>query len=169
MKKPLIKRNLFAAMILSALFILMSAVLISCNNTDLQNSETGSEASDTQAQSSGSSDLSDLWSSAVYKEDTALGDGSNTVKVEVKLGDNCVTFTIRTNKDNLSDALLEHNLIEGEQSAYGLLIQKVNGITADYDSDKAYWGFYKDGQLMNTGADAATINNNEHYEFVYTK
>ncbi len=170
MKKTFFRKKLFTAMILSALFILMSVVFIACNNTDLPNvSKTGTEASNTQTQAFGKSDLSEIWSSALYKEDTILGDGVKTVKVEVKAGDNSVTFTIRTNKDYLKDALLEHNLIEGEESAYGMLIQKVNGITADYDVDKAYWGFYKDGALMNTGADAADINGNGHYEFVYTK
>ena len=29
------------------------------------------------------------------------------------------------------DALIEHNLIEGEKGAYGLYVKKVNGITAE--------------------------------------
>ena len=29
--------------------------------------------------------------------------------------------------------------------------------------------FYKDGEMMNTGVDGATIADGEHYELVYTK
>ena len=111
----------------------------------------------------------DLWEKATYLEDTAFGQGATTVQVEVKAEDKSVTFTIKTDKKTLGDALFEHGLIAGEGGAYGLYIKVVNGITADYDVDQSYWGFYKNGEYMMTGVDATEIADGEHYELVYTK
>lgn len=110
-----------------------------------------------------------LWSNAVYTEDTEFGEGSITVNVEVKVNEESVTFTVHTDKTTLGDALMEHALIDGEEGDYGLYLKEVNGITADYDTDKAYWAFYKDGEYMNTGVDGTEISDGEHYELVYTQ
>lgn len=111
----------------------------------------------------------ELWENAVYKNDKTFGNGSKTVKVEVKAGEKAITFTLKTDKETLGDALLEHNLIAGDESEYGLYLKTVNGITADYDVDKSYWAFYKNGEYMMTGVDGTTIADGEHYELVYTK
>ena len=114
-------------------------------------------------------EIDELWKDAIYQSDTTLGNGSKTVKVEVKAGETSVTFTIKTDKATLGEALTEHSLIEGDPGQYGLYIKKVNGITADYDVDKSYWGFYKNGEYMMTGVDSTNISDGEHYELVYEK
>ena len=83
-----------------------------------------------------------LWESATYTQNQTFGEGKTTIEVEVKAEEKSVTFTINTDKENLADALLEHKLVDGDDSQYGLYIKKVNGILADYDVDKAYWGLY---------------------------
>ena len=110
-----------------------------------------------------------LWENATYRRDMTFGKGETTVMLEVKVEDKSVTFTINTDKETLGDALLEHGLIEGEDSAYGLYVKKVNGITADYDTDGAYWSLEKNGEYSMTGVDTTIIADGEHYEFVYTK
>ena len=107
-----------------------------------------------------------LWENATYRRDMELGDGAKTVQVEVKAGEESVTFTIHTDKETLGDALLEHGLIAGDQGAYGLYVKLVNGIEADYDKDGSYWGFYKNGEMMLVGVDGAVIADGEHYELV---
>ena len=114
-------------------------------------------------------DKAGLWENATYLKDKEFGKGAITVEVEVKVEDQSVTFTINTDKTTLGDALLEHGLIAGEESQYGLYVKVVNGITADYDVDQSYWAFYKNGEYMMTGVDSTTIANGEHYELVYTK
>ena len=111
----------------------------------------------------------DVWSEAVYTENAEFGDGQKTVLVEVIAGDKSVTFTIHSDQNTLGDALMEHNLIEGEQGAYGLYVKKVNGIVADYDKNQCYWGFNKNGEGMMTGVDGAEFQDGEHYELVYIK
>lgn len=110
-----------------------------------------------------------LWQNAVYLSDTTLGEGSKTVNLEVKAGENSVNFTVKTNKDTVGAALLETKLIEGEQDAYGLYIKKVNGILADYDTDKSYWAFYINGEYAMSGVDTTKITEGEQYKLEYTK
>ena len=114
-------------------------------------------------------DAEGLWENATYRRDKTFGNGEKTVTVEVKAGDDSVTFTIKTDKDTLGEALLEHGLIDGDQGAFGLYVKSVNGIVADYDIDKSYWSLYKDGEYSMTGVDTTKIADGEHYELVYTK
>ena len=69
----------------------------------------------------------------------------------------------------MGDALLEHKLIDGEQSQFGMYIKKVNGIVADYDVDQTYWGFTKAEELMLVGVDSAEIADGEQSELTRTK
>lgn len=110
-----------------------------------------------------------LWEKATYREDKTFGNGAKTVKVTVKAGEHSVTFTVKTDKDNLGDALLEHKLVEGEDGAYGLYIKKVNGILADYDVDQTYWSFQIGGEAQMNGVSDAKIQGGESFELVRTK
>lgn len=109
------------------------------------------------------------WDSATYTQDTEFGTGAKTVEVEVKYDSHSVTFTIHTDATTLGDALIAHDLIAGEESAYGLYVKTVNGILADYDIDQSYWGFFQNGEYMMTGVDGTEISGGEHFELVYTK
>ena len=110
-----------------------------------------------------------LWADAVYTEDKTFGEGAKTVNVEVIAGDKSITFTLKTDKENLADAMLEHSLGEGDMDQYGLYVKKVNGILADYNIDQSYWSLSKNGQALMTGASGTTIKDGETYEFTYAK
>ena len=114
-------------------------------------------------------DAEGLWENATYRRDVTLGKGDKTVEVEVKAGEESVTFTIKTDKEILADALLEHDLIEGEDGAYGLYVKKVNGILADYDVDASYWALTVNGEYAMTGMSDTPITDGASYEIVYTK
>ena len=114
-------------------------------------------------------DASGLWENAEYLSDTEFGDGEKTVVVKVKVEEQSVTFTIRTDKETVGEALLEHKLISGEDGQYGMYIKAVNGITADYDKDKSYWAFYADGKYANSGVDTTKIDEKVTYSLEYTK
>lgn len=107
---------------------------------------------------------------AAYTSDTELGSGSKTLTVSVTDNENkTVKFTIRTDKSTVGDALAEHNLIAGDEGEYGLYVKTVNGIRADYDTDGAYWGFFRGGEMMMTGVDGTEFADGDSYELVYTK
>lgn len=139
-------------------------------STAIESAATSTAASNVSSvESAATSDaLSPLWDNAQYKEDTEIGEGANTIKLEVKIGGKSVTLTVKSDKDNLADILTENKIVEGDNSEYGLYIKKVNGVLADYDTDKAFWGLYKDGEMTATGASSITIKDGEHYELVYT-
>lgn len=105
---------------------------------------------------------------AVYTQDKTFGNGEKTVMVTVITVDNSVKFTLNTDKYTLGDALKEYGLIEGDNGSYGLYVKKVNGIRADYDSDKAYWAFFKDGSPLEAGVDSTQINSGDSFEIRYT-
>ena len=110
-----------------------------------------------------------LWKDATYLKDTTFGEGKNTVTVEVKAGEQSIKFTVNTDKDTVGAALMEHKLIDGDQGDYGLYVKKVNGITADYDTDKAYWAFYVDDAYANAGIDQTKIEKDKLYRLEYAK
>ena len=110
-----------------------------------------------------------VWENATYHEDTTFGNGAKTITVEVTAEDQLVTFTVKTDKSTVGEALLEHGLISGEPGAYGLYIKVVNGITADYDVDQSYWAFYIDGEYALTGVDSTEISEEVVYQLAYTR
>ena len=132
------------AVFLSLVFV---AAFVSCNNAD----------------------TADVWENATYRDDMEFGNGAKTAVVEVKAADKVVTFTIKTDKDTVGAALLEHGLISGEDGPYGLYIKVVNGITADYEVNQRYWGFYVNGELAMTGVDGTEITEGTKYRLEYSK
>ena len=130
-------------------------------NTVNQGTTTSADAGDIQA--------TGLWENAIYLEDRELGTGAKTVVVQVKVEEQMVTLTIKTDKDTVGAALLEHGLIEGEEGQYGLYVKVVNGIRADYDKDKRYWAFYIDGEYAMTGIELTEISDGAKYQLEYAK
>ncbi len=110
-----------------------------------------------------------VWENATYLSDKEFGKGDTTVTLKVEAEGQSVTFTIHTDKKTLGEALLEHELIAGEQGPYGLYVKTVNGILADYDEDQTYWNFTKNGEMMMVGVDGAEIADGECYELTRTK
>ncbi|MBE6598179.1 MAG: DUF4430 domain-containing protein [Ruminococcaceae bacterium] len=92
-----------------------------------------------------------------------------TITVAVTGPDGATTeLPVTTDAENLEDAFLDSGFISGDMGEYGLYIKTVNGITADYNTDGAYWAMYKDGEYLMTGAKDTPIADGEHYELVYT-
>lgn len=107
---------------------------------------------------------------SVYSSDTELGEGSKTVYVKVTDDQKqTITFTIHTDEEYLGKALLNNGIIKGNDGQYGLYITQVNGLEANYDKDKSYWGFFKNGEYMITGVDQTKFEDEETYELVYVK
>lgn len=103
-------------------------------------------------------------------QEIILGDGSVKITVIVVDADgNETNFVVNTDKETVGDALLEQNLIEGEEGDYGLYVKTVNGITADYDTDQTYWAFYVNGEYASTGVDSTPVNEGDTYEFKVEK
>lgn len=99
-----------------------------------------------------------------------LGEGQTVIYFTVVDREgNETAFEIHTDKETVGDALLEHKLIAGDESEYGLYVKQVNGITADYDVDKTYWAFYIGGEYALTGVDVTPVKAEETYAFKIQK
>jgi len=103
---------------------------------------------------------------SVCKDGDVLGSGKTAFTLLIVDKDGTETAVeIHTDETTVGAALLAHDLISGETSEYGLYVKTVNGITADYDTDKTYWGFYIDGEYAMTGVDATEIVAGTTYTF----
>ena len=90
--------------------------------------------------------------------------GSKAIVFQVTHSDGTVVnFDIRTDSENLRGALEQENLITGDEGPYGLFVTEIDGETAD-DSQRQWWCFTKDGEMLNTGVDDTMIADGEHYE-----
>ncbi len=100
---------------------------------------------------------------------TVKGEGATTFYFTVKNVDNTVTcFEIHTDKTTVGAALTELGLVEGSQSDWGLFVTTVNGITADWDTENAYWAFYIGEEYAQTGVDSTDIVPGTTYTFAKT-
>ena len=99
-----------------------------------------------------------------------LGEGQTMFLFTVVDKDgNETNFEIHTDKETVGEALLDLELIAGEDGEFGLYVKEVNGITADYDVDQTYWAFYVDGEYAMSGVDATTIEDGKTYSFKVEK
>lgn len=94
-----------------------------------------------------------------------LGEGETEFLFTITdLDGNETCVTIHTDKATVGEALQELGLIVGEEGPYGLYVKTVNGITVDYDADKAYWAFYINGRYAMSGVDVTKIVSGDTYE-----
>ncbi len=97
---------------------------------------------------------------------TVLGKGEKKFNFTVTdLQGNETVFEINTDKKTVGEALLDLELISGEDGQYGLYVKTVNGITLDYDKDGAYWAFYANGEYATSGVDTTDIVAGTSYAF----
>ncbi len=95
--------------------------------------------------------------------------GEKAITVEVVHGDGSEkSFTYQTDEEYLGALLQEEGLISGTESEYGLYVTTVDGETADYDADGAYWWLSCNGEDAQTGADQVVIQDGDVYTWTYT-
>ncbi len=135
--------NIFSRLVL---FVLMAALALCCVS-----------CGETEADTTGTEDNNAVVSeNAVTFTLTVIGpDGTAT------------DHTITSDADNLGDALLEEGIVEGDMGDYGLYITTVDGVTADYDADGAYWSFYIGEEYAMTGVSATPIAEGDTFKLVY--
>lgn len=96
--------------------------------------------------------------SAVFTDGQTLGQGAKQFTLTVvDLDGSTATAQVQTDRKTVGEALQELGVIKGEQGAFGLYIKEVNGISYNYETDGAYWGFYIDGEYALTGVDTTDI------------
>lgn len=95
---------------------------------------------------------------------------ADTISITVKVVDNngkTTDFDIKTDADNLGDALDSIDLVQGEEGQYGLFITTVNGITVNSDNEE-WWCLTKGGESVMTGIDTTPIADGDVFEITFT-
>ena len=153
--------GLILAMILVVSMALATVGCGGSNQAQKQQEENNVQNTETQ-----NVEVQELGNSQVI----VLGEGITqfTFTVVDKEGKETV-FEIHTDKEIVGEALLELDLIEGEDGAYGLYVKTVNGIAADYDVDQTYWAFYVNGEYATSGVDTTPIEEGMIYTFKVEK
>ena len=97
-----------------------------------------------------------------------VSEGAKNITVEVIHGDHSSkTFAYPTDRDYLGEVLKDEELVTGEDGAYGMFIQSVDGETAD-ESIQEWWCITKDQKKLNTSADQTPIADGDKYELTLT-
>ena len=96
--------------------------------------------------------------------------GSKAITIQVVHKDGTEkTFTYRTDAEYLAEVLLAEELVTGYESQYGLTIESVDGETADWNTDGAYWAIYVDGEYATKGVSETPVTDGTVYKLVYEK
>ena len=103
------------------------------------------------------------------KEEAPAADAVSFMVVVTDLDGNETAFEYSSNAASVGEALVTEGLIEGHETEYGLYIDTVNGITADWDADQTYWAFYINGEYATTGVDGTEIVADTTYGLTLTK
>ena len=99
-------------------------------------------------------------------EITTLGEGEKSFRFSVVGVDSKERkFIIKTDKTTVGEALLDVELIAGEQGNYGLYVKTVDGTTLDYEKDGKYWAFYVNDSYASGGVDTTEIDESATYSF----
>ena len=148
--------NKFVSVLLSA--VLAASLLAGCGAASGTASSAASPAASSAA-ASGAAASAEAEQSKVQVEFTVTGaDGESTVfPLEV------------TDGETLSDALAEAGLISTEEAAAGF-VTTVNGETADWDKEKAWWCLTDAaGEMTTVGVGDIVLHDGDRYAFTYTK
>ena len=103
------------------------------------------------------------------KEEAPAADAVSFKVVVTDLEGNETAFEYTSSATSVGEALVTEDLIEGHETEYGLYIDTVNGITADWDNDQTYWAFYINGEYATTGIDGTEIVADTTYGLTLTK
>ena len=73
------------------------------------------------------------------------------------------TYELKTDAKYLKEAMDEAEGLEysGTEGQYGLMIDTVNGVRADYTLDGAYWSFYVNDEYCNYGISEQPIEDGD--------
>lgn len=148
----MMKKNFFLGKIvlLLLLTLIVAAVFMGCGK-DVPDSTSGE-------------DLGAAGTSAPVSE--AVGEGAYSFDFKAVFADGTSkAYRVSTDAETVGKALLELNLLAGEESEFGLYVKSVCGVEADYEKDGTYWALYVDGEMSMVGVDGVKTDAVSSVEF----
>lgn len=105
-----------------------------------------------------------------FKEQPVEGSKGVTIEV-INSEEESTMYEVKTDAEYLRQVMEEAEGLEfdGEEGEFGLMVTEVNGETAIYEEDGAYWGFMVNGEYCNYGIDEQPVEDGDEFQIVYTK
>lgn len=105
----------------------------------------------------------------VFREKPVEGSKAVTIEV-VNQEQDTSTYNVNTDAEYLRQAMEEADglTFSGTESEYGMMVDTVNGETADYNVDGSYWAFYVNGEYCNYGIDSQPVLDGDTFTITYT-
>ncbi|MED9821714.1 MAG: DUF4430 domain-containing protein [Christensenellales bacterium] len=105
-----------------------------------------------------------------FSEKPVAGSKAITIEVLNSLSES-TQYSLKTDADYLRQAMEETEGLEfsGTEGQYGLMVTTVNGETADYNTNGAYWSFSVNGEYCNYGVDQQPVEDGDAFVIAYTK
>ena len=106
---------------------------------------------------------------ACGKKTDAPAEAVTFTVIVTDLEGNETSFQYTSSAASVGEALVAEGLVVGHEASYGLYIDAVNGIAADWDNDQTYWAFYINGEYATAGISDTPITANTTYGLTLTK
>ncbi len=97
--------------------------------------------------------------------------GQKNVTITVVASDGAKTeYSVKTDAEFLKGAMddAEGLTYSGTESDYGMMVDTINGMRADYSQDGAYWAFYINGEYCNYGIETQPVADGDAFSIEYT-
>ncbi len=97
-------------------------------------------------------------------------EGSKEITIEVIDNEQETTaYELRTDAEYLRQAMEEAEglTFSGTESEFGLMIDTVNGVYADYNADGAHWSIYVNGEYGQYGIDSQPVLDGDTFTIQY--
>ena len=155
---------------------LAACLLAACGNSassaaseSVSSEAVSSEVVSSEAVSSEAASSEAASSDAVSGEESSEAAAEATFTVVDADGNSTEIALTITEGEKLSDALAAAGVISEEEAAAGF-VTTVNGITADYNADGAWWCLTDAaGEMTTVGVADIELHNGDSYAFTYTK
>ncbi len=96
-------------------------------------------------------------------------EGSKSVEIVVVHKDGSEkSFPVKTDAEFLAEVLVAEEIVEDNQTEYGLYILVADGERADYAVDEGWWAIYEGDTLSNYGVSELPVKDGGLYKVVYT-
>ena len=150
---------------------LAACLLAACGNSasSAASESVSSEAVSSEVVSSEAVSSEAASSEAVSGEESSEAAAEATFTVVDADGNSTEIALSITEGEKLSDALVAAGVISKEEAAAGF-VTTVNGVTADYNADGAWWCLTDAaGEMTTVGVADIELHNGDSYAFTYTK
>ncbi len=155
---------------------LAACLLAACGNSassaaseSVSSEAVSSEVVSSEAVSSEAASSEAVSSEAVSGEESSEAAAEATFTVVDADGNSTEIALSITEGEKLSDALVAAGVISKEEAAAGF-VTTVNGVTADYNADGAWWCLTDAaGEMTTVGVADIELHNGDSYAFTYTK